>query len=116
MDERDDRDGKTVTVTVARFNPETDETRRWQSYEVPLREGMSVLDGLDYVYEHLDPTLTYYDHAACAQGICKTCTAKISGEPALMCQTLLTGDVTLEPAGRRPVLRDLVTSRRRGDT
>jgi succinate dehydrogenase/fumarate reductase iron-sulfur protein len=115
MDEKrdkDEKDQKTITVKVARFDPDTDETSWWQTYEVPLREGMSVLDTLDYVYEHLDPTLAYYDHAACAQGICKTCTVKIDGKPALMCQTLVTGDVTVEPAGRLPVVRDLVTRKK----
>ena len=80
-----------------------------QDFEVPLTEGMSVLGALDYIYENLDATLAYYDHAACAQGICKTCLAKIDGKGGLLCQTLLKGDVTVEPAGRFKVVRDLVT-------
>jgi succinate dehydrogenase/fumarate reductase-like Fe-S protein len=80
-----------------------------QEFEVPVTEGMSVLGALDYIYENLDPTLAYYDHAACAQGICKTCLAKIDGKPGLMCQTLVKGDVRVEPAGKFKVIRDLVT-------
>ncbi len=102
-------DEKTITVRIARFDPDMDEAPRLQAFAVPLMEGMSVLEALDYVYEHLDPTLAYYDHAACAQGVCKTCTAKINGKPALMCQTLVTGDVTVEPAGKLAPVRDLVT-------
>ncbi|MCP4513953.1 MAG: hypothetical protein GY824_01815 [Delftia sp.] len=105
-------DEKTVTVKVTRFDPDTDEAPWLQAFEAPLIEGMSVLEALDYIYEHVDPTLAYYDHAACAQGICKTCIAKINGKPALMCQTLLSGDVTVEPAGRFPIVRDLVTRKR----
>ncbi len=102
-------DQKTITIKVARFDPDTDEGPRWQSYKAPLTEGMSVLDALDYVYEHVDPTLAYYDHAACAQGICKTCIVKINGKPDLMCQTVVSGDVTVEAAGRLSIVRDLVT-------
>jgi succinate dehydrogenase/fumarate reductase-like Fe-S protein len=102
---------KTITVKVIRFSPEADGHPWEQCYGVPLTEGMSVLSALDYIYENLDATLTYYDHAACAQGICKTCTAKINGKAALMCQTLVTGDVTVAAAGRLPVINDLVTQR-----
>ncbi|MBN1314000.1 MAG: hypothetical protein JXA42_00970 [Anaerolineales bacterium] len=103
----------TVTVTVSRFDPDRDDAPRFQRYEVPLVEGLTVLGAMDYIYEHLDPTLAYYDHAACAQGICKTCLASIDGKTALMCQTLVTGDVTVEPVRNFEVLRDLVTQNER---
>jgi succinate dehydrogenase/fumarate reductase-like Fe-S protein len=100
---------RTVNVTVCRYDPARDDAPRMHVYGVPLTEGMSVLGALDYIYENLDATLAYYDHAACAQGICKTCLAKINGKAGLLCQTLLTDDVTLEPAGKFKVVRDLVT-------
>jgi len=103
---------KTVKITVSRFNPATDKEAHLQSYLVPITEGLSVLGALDYIYETLDSSLSYYDHAACAQGICKTCMSKINGEPALLCQTQLTEDMIVEPLDRFIVVRDIVTKKR----
>ena len=108
----EDMNDKTVKITVSRFNPATDKEAHLQSYWVPLTEGMSVLGALDYIYETLDNTLTYYDHAACTQGICKTCMSKINGQPALLCQTQLIEDMLVEPLDRFIVVRDIVTKRR----
>lgn len=105
-------DDRTITVTISRFDPTRDEAPRRQQYQVPLVDGLNVLGALDYIYEHIDSTLAYYDHAACAQGICKTCVARINGKAALMCQTMVTGDITVEPAGKFEVVRDLVTRKR----
>jgi succinate dehydrogenase/fumarate reductase-like Fe-S protein len=102
---------KTIRVKVLRFDPSVDEAPRYQTYEVPFEEGMSVMNVLDYIYQHLDGTLAYYDHAACSLGICGRCTAKINGRPGLLCQTLVTGDVTVEPISEDHVLKDLVTVR-----
>jgi succinate dehydrogenase/fumarate reductase-like Fe-S protein len=104
---------KTVVVTVSRFDPASEIVPRLEQYKVPLVEGLSVLGALDYIYENLDPTLAYFDHAACAQGICKTCLAKINGKVALMCQTIVTDDVIVEPIGKFEVVRDLVTQKER---
>jgi len=103
---------KKVKITVSRFNPSIDKEAHLQSYLIPVTEGMSILGALDYIYETLDSTLAYYDHAACAQGICKTCMTKINGKPALMCQTHLVEDVILEPLDKFIVVKDLVTQRR----
>ena len=103
---------KTVKITISRFNPSTDKQAHLQSYLVPIIEGMSVLGALDYIYESLDNTLAYYDHAACTQGICKTCLSKINGEPALLCQTQLIEDMIVEPLDRFIVVRDIVTKKR----
>jgi succinate dehydrogenase/fumarate reductase iron-sulfur protein len=97
-----------VRVTVSRYDPSSDEQPYLQTYEVPLMQGMSVLDVLDYIYENLDGTLAYFDHAACQQAICRQCTLSINGRSALACQTLVEGDVTLMPLAKYPVVRDLV--------
>ncbi len=101
---------KTVSVKVNRFDPTSDESNRYEAYEVPIEKGLSVMDVLDYIYENLDGSLAYYDHAACNQGICKRCLIQINGVTGLMCQTLVTGDVTLDPLPRFEVIKDLVTA------
>lgn len=100
-----------VRVTVSRFDPSVDEEPYFQTFEVPLTRGMSVLEVLDYIYENLDGSLAYYDHAACQQGICRRCTLSINGKVELMCQSLVEGDLTLAPPGKFSVVRDLVYKR-----
>jgi succinate dehydrogenase/fumarate reductase-like Fe-S protein len=104
---------KSVKVTVARYDPSTDKAPREETFKVPLKEHMSVLDALDYIYQNLDGTLAYYDHAACDQGICRRCLAVINGELSLMCQTLVEEDITVAPLSRFEVVRDLVYTRGR---
>lgn len=101
----------TVEIRVHRFDPAADKSGHYQTYEIPLVQGMSVMDALDYIYENLDGSLAYYDHAACNQGICRRCLVRINGETGLMCQTLVTGDITLDPLPRFDVVRDLVTKK-----
>ncbi len=55
------------------------------------------MDVLDYIYQNLDSTLAYYDHAGCALGICARCTGRVNGKAGLFCQVPVSGDVTLEP-------------------
>ncbi|MGC8837612.1 MAG: 2Fe-2S iron-sulfur cluster-binding protein [Anaerolineae bacterium] len=104
---------KSVQVTVSRFDPSVDREPYLQTYEVPFVEGMTVLEALDYIYEHLDGSLAYYAHAACRQGICGRCTALVNGKPSLICQTPVKGDIVVEPLARAEVVRDLVCQRGR---
>ena len=104
---------KKIRVKVLRLDPELNEEPRYHSYEVPLEEGMSAMDALDYIYHNLDGTLAYYDHAGCSLGICGQCTARIGGKPGLLCQTIVNGDITLDPASRSKVIKDLVIKRKK---
>ena len=102
---------ETIQVAVSRFDPSVDTEAYDQFYQIPVSRGMSVMDALDYIYENLDPSLAYYDHAACQQGICRRCTIHINGKVSLMCQTLVEGDLKLEPLPRFAVGKDLVSKR-----
>ena len=100
-----------VNVKVFRFDPSMDKESYYTTYQVPLEEGMSAMTVLDYIYQNLDSTLAYYDHAACDLGICARCTGTINGRAGLFCQTLVREDVTLEPASNSRVIKDLVVKR-----
>lgn len=97
-----------ITARIFRLDPSLDEEPRYQEYQVPFEEGMSVLNLLDYIYQSLDGTVAYYDHAGCALGICARCTCRINGKAGLLCQVLVSGDLTLEPISPARVVRDLV--------
>lgn len=104
---------KTIRVTVYRMNPETDKSPKYVSYDVPFVSGMSAMTVLDYISLHMDPTLAYYDHAGCDLGICGRCTARINAKPGLLCQTIIEGDITIEPLNPKRVIRDLVIERKK---
>ena len=102
---------RNITVRVFRFDPSVDKEPRYQSYEVPYLQGMSAMNALDYIYQNLDGTVAYYDHAGCGLGICGKCSVKIDGSPRLLCQTLIQGDTTLEPTSASRVIKDIVSKR-----
>ncbi len=100
-----------INVRVFRFDPVKDKEPYYKTYQVPYEEGMSAMTALDYIYENLDGTLAYYDHAACDLGICARCTGVINGRAGLFCQAKIEGDVTLEPHAGTRVLKDLVVKK-----
>jgi len=98
----------TVTVRISRFDPKVDAAPHYQSYQVPFQPRMTVMDVLDYVYEHLDPTLAYHSHTSCHRRVCARCNVAVNNKPGLSCHTEVTGDVTIDPLPRLKVIRDLV--------
>ncbi len=101
--------GAVVTLRVFRFHPEAAASPRYQDYRVPAAPGMTVLDALLHVKEHLDATLAY--RSSCRMGICGSCGMFINGFPRLACQTqvrTLGSLVQVEPLPNYPVLRDVV--------
>jgi fumarate reductase iron-sulfur subunit len=92
-----------------RYHPETDRAPRWQAYEVPFTDDMSVLQGLQYIKDHLDGSLTF--RWSCRMAICGSCGAMVNGRPRLGCETFLReffpGPLRIEPLNHFPILRDL---------
>jgi succinate dehydrogenase/fumarate reductase-like Fe-S protein len=101
---------KIIQVKVFRFDPSTDKEPSYQTYPVPFETGMSAMTALDYIYQNLDGTLAYYDHAGCDLGICMRCLGRVNGKASLFCQTRIEADVTLEPSANSQVVKDLVTA------
>ena len=59
---------RTITAKVFRYDPLVDQAPYYREYHVPFEPGMSAMDVLDYIYQHLDGTVAYYDHAAVPWG------------------------------------------------
>ncbi len=99
-----------ITMQVARYRPEEEAAPTFQEYEVPCPKEWVVLDGLNYVKDRLDGTLSY--RWSCRMGICGSCGMTVNGEPKLTCATFLAdyapGPVRVEPLQNFPVVRDLV--------
>ena len=99
-----------ITLQVTRYRPEVEAAPTVQQYEVPCPREWVVLDGLNYVKDRLDSTLSY--RWSCRMGICGSCGMTVNGEPKLTCATFLAdyapGPVRIEPLKNFPVIRDLV--------
>jgi fumarate reductase iron-sulfur subunit len=103
-------DPHSVTLQVTRYRPEQESKPTTQSYQIPLQQGWTVLDGLTYIKDQLDGTLSY--RSSCRMGICGSCGIMVNGEPRLGCTTFLTDyapePVRVAPLTNFPIIRDLV--------
>jgi len=98
---------QTAILRVRRGAP--GEETRFDEFEVPYEDGMSVLDALCWIRVHLDSTLAVR-YSCINANACKTCMALVNGEVEYTCLARLTpGVVTVEPLPKRPLVRDLVT-------
>ena len=99
-----------ITLQVARYRPEQESDVTFQEYDVPCPKEWVVLDGLNYIKDRIDGTLSY--RWSCRMGICGSCGMTVNGEPKLTCATFLAdygpGPVRVEPLRNFPIIRDLV--------
>ncbi len=100
---------KEVLFRVHRFSPDGGGARM-QEYRVPVRRGMTVLEGLHYIRDNLDATLSY--RFSCRMAICGSCGMFINGLPRLACQTqileLESDLIEVRPLPNYRVIKDLV--------
>ncbi|HLA34332.1 MAG TPA: succinate dehydrogenase/fumarate reductase iron-sulfur subunit [Rhodocyclaceae bacterium] len=105
-----EQSGKVIEMEILRYRPEQDEAPFVQTYKVPFTDDMSVLQGLHYIKDHLDGTLSF--RWSCRMAICGSCGMMIDGKPALSCKTFLRnfypGKVRVEALAHFPIERDLV--------
>ncbi|MEM0118458.1 MAG: succinate dehydrogenase/fumarate reductase iron-sulfur subunit [Conexivisphaerales archaeon] len=98
---------KTLKIKVFRYSEDGEES--YSSYEVKVRNGMTLLDGLLHIKEKLDPTLTF--RYSCRMGICGSCGVVANGKEKLSCKTQLIDydqQVEVRPLNNLPVIKDLV--------
>jgi fumarate reductase iron-sulfur subunit len=97
------------TFVITRFDPDRDEAPKTQSYEVPCQPDWKVLDALNFIKNHIDPTLSH--RWSCRMAVCGSCGMMVDGEPKLTCKDPLSGygdSVEIAPLSNFPVIRDLV--------
>lgn len=95
---------------VYRWQEEDGKNPQMDTYYVDTDDcGPMILDGLFYIKNKVDPTLTF--RRSCREGICGSCSMNINGLNGLACTTGMDevkGPVTLHPLPHLPVVRDLV--------
>jgi len=102
-----------ITLRISRYHPETDDTPRFEDFEVAAEPTDRLLDALMFVKRNLDGTLSF--RKSCAHGVCGSDAMTINGVERLACKTLIrdvadeeNAVVTIEPLRSLPVQRDLM--------
>jgi succinate dehydrogenase / fumarate reductase iron-sulfur subunit len=95
---------------VYRYDPDTEDNPRIDTYFIDLDDcGPMVLDGLLYLKNKIDPTLTL--RRSCREGICGSCAMNIDGFNTLACTKAMEdiqGAIRIYPLPHMPVVKDLV--------
>lgn len=81
-------------------------------YEVPVEEGMVVLDAIHFIQANYDGDLAVRWNCKAAK--CGSCSAEVNGMPALTCKTRMDSlpldrPITVYPVKTFPIIKDLVT-------
>ena len=99
-----------ITFKVQRYDPDKDKKPYIQVFTIPFKHGMTVLDGLIYIKENVDNTLSF--RSSCRMGICGSCGMLINNLPMLACHTpieeLNTDKIEVKSLPNFPIVRDLV--------
>ena len=96
---------------IYRWNPDDGQNPRIDTYYIDIDDcGPMVLDGLLYIKNNIDPTLTL--RRSCREGICGSCAMNIDGTNTLACIKAIDDcggkDVPIYPLPHMPVIKDLV--------
>ncbi|HEX3264609.1 MAG TPA: succinate dehydrogenase/fumarate reductase iron-sulfur subunit [Candidatus Limnocylindrales bacterium] len=94
------------------FRGESDGPSHYDEFDVPVGEGMVVLDALHWIQGNAAPDLAVRWNCKAAK--CGSCSGEVNGRPKLMCKTRLSDfdlaeTITVEPMRTFPLIRDLVT-------
>jgi len=97
-------------LSVFRGTPGSEGT--FVEFDVPVEDGMVVLDALHWIQAHEAPDLAVRWNCKAAK--CGSCSAEVNGRPSLTCKTRLSDfedgeTITVEPMRAFPLIRDLVT-------
>ncbi|WP_255149258.1 succinate dehydrogenase/fumarate reductase iron-sulfur subunit [Halorarius halobius] len=106
----------TLDLKVFRYDPEVPdkEEPRFDTFTVPFKKGMTVLDALMWARDHYDSSLTF--RHSCRQAVCGSDALFVNGQQRLGCQTQIAdlgeggvpGTVRVEPLPHQEVVKDLV--------
>src|SRR5215470_4588318 len=98
--------GASIVVRVRR---QENGSHRYDTFQVPYRKWMRVLDVLNWIAENVATDLAY--RWFCGSKMCGTCAVRMNGREVLACWEAVEPEMTIEPLRNLPVLRDLVVDR-----
>lgn len=105
-----------IRLKVFRYDPDVEEKQepRFDYFQIPYEEGMTVLDALMYARDHFDSSLTF--RHSCRMAVCGSDGFFINGRQRLGCQTQISDldePIRVEPLAHMPVIKDLVVDMER---
>jgi len=87
---------ETREFKVYRWNPDDGKNPSVDTYHVDIHDcGPMVLDGLIWIKNHIDPTLTF--RRSCREGVCGSCAMNIDGQNTLACTNFYAQYASIEP-------------------
>jgi len=95
-------------VKVFRFNPLQDKEPKYKTYEMGPKEGVTILEILQHIYENIDSSLGYY--CSCRIGKCNGCLVVMNGKTVRACTTLAPKEMIIEPLRGYEIVKDLVVN------
>lgn len=99
-----------ITFRIRRFDPNVDSEPRYETYRINVKPGWTVNDGLHYIREHVDNTLSW--RYSCRMGVCGSCAMMINGKPMLACNNQILNitdtEIVLAPLVNFDIIKDLV--------
>ena len=108
---KDVSSGALRAVHIYRWNPDSGDNPRVDTYEVDTAAcGSMVLDILIRIKNVIDSTLTF--RRSCREGICGSCSMNINGVNTLACTRAVdesNGDIKIYPLPHMSVVKDLVS-------
>lgn len=112
IDEKKSPTSKTITLRIARFNPQKDSDTTFMDFAVNVEKWTTVLEAILDVKKHFDHSVAV--RYSCRQATCGSCGMVINGRPRLACFTKLSeldsDVVTVEPMHNFPIIRDLAVA------
>ena len=97
----------TVPITLQRGTP--GEESRTETYDVPYREGMSVLDAVVWIRTNVDSSIAFR-YSCVNANACKECMVSVNGKTEYACTARLAPEGTsVGPLTNKTLIRDLVT-------
>ena len=101
---------ETREFKVYRWNPDDGKNPSVDTYFIDTHDcGPMILDGLIWIKNHIDPTLTF--RRSCREGVCGSCAMNIDGMNTLACtrgMDEIDGAVKIYPLPHLEVVKDLV--------
>lgn len=96
-------------MRILRWDPKGTGEPQYKVYEVPYSRNDKILGSLIYIYNKLDPCLSFRYN--CKGRHCGECSITINGNPGLSCEVSMSRDLILEPLKNLPLVKDLVIDR-----
>ena len=98
------------TLRIFRYNPEQSPKGHYDTFELEVRKGMTVLDCLQAIKSYQDGTLSF--RRSCRSAICGSCAMSINGKNDLSCHLQVSSlgkrVIHVDPLPGYPVLKDLI--------